>query len=275
MAHAELPSDASQFVKAARHQLRFYRKTWRFLGLLGFVSLIGVASTVLSIYFHDSGGSAAASLAGIGGAITTFGVIICAFVGGDALAMDFGGGTGYFMLVLPVRRSVLLLGRYVAALAAAIVLMMVLYLFGLITASWFFGLAAIPWGAFAESIGLMALFAAAALSTAFLFSSFFRSPAISMVTTILVMFLGFEILDGALSVTGVEPWFSLLYAGSAIALPFQGAPHKTVIQGMGQRVPTITQWNPYIWEGAVIMLGYFVVALVLSAIIYHFKESKG
>ncbi len=270
-----LPTDAAHWVMAARRQLRFYLKTWRFLGLLGFVLLVGVAGTALTVYFHDTGGSPTANLSGISSGLPILGIIICAFMGGDAIAMDFGSGTGYFLLVLPVRRSVLLLGRYAAAAVASIALIGVLYAFGVITTVWFFGIGAMPWFDFFSSLGLAALFALAAVSTAFLFSSFFRSPSVSMVVTILVLFLGFLILDGALSVTSVEPWFSLLYAAGAISLPFGPLPHLTVLHGMGRAMITTHSWNPRLWEGAAIMTGYFVVGLVLSVILYHFKESKG
>jgi ABC-type transport system involved in multi-copper enzyme maturation permease subunit len=187
--------------------------------------------------------------------------------------MDFGSGTGYFMLVLPVRRTVLLLGRYAAAFLAAFALLLVFYTVSLFGAGWFYGLGAIPWVEVVESVGLAALFALAVLATAFLFSAFFRSPAISMVVTILVLFLAFDIIDGVLAITSVEPWFSLLYAGEAPALVFESQPHLTIsppISGV-----TIHSWNPYVWEGAVIMLGYFVIALVLSVVLYHYKELKG
>jgi ABC-type transport system involved in multi-copper enzyme maturation permease subunit len=272
---SQLPSSWAQWLTAVRRQLRFYRKTWRFVGLLGFVLLIGVVGTVLSIAYNDSGTGAGDYFSGIAGNLPTFGIIVCAFIGGDAIAMDFGSGTGYFTLVLPVRRIVLLLGRYAAAFLASFALLLVFYAFGLFGDAWFYGVAAIPWLAVAESIGLTGLFALATLSTAFFFSSFFRSPAVSMVVTILVLFLGFVILDGALSVTTVEPWFSLLYAGGAIALPFEGQPHESVLNTMGSRGLSLHTWNPYLWEGALIMLAYFVAFLVISCLLYQYKESKG
>ncbi len=275
MGQSVLPSDYAQWMIAARRQLRFYLRTWRFIGLLIFVLIIGVAGTALSIAYHDSGTSAANNFAGLTTGLSTLGIIICAFMGGDAIAMDFGSGTGYYLLVLPVRRRVLLLGRYAAAFLASFALILVLYAFGLFSTVWFYGIGRVPWFALGSSIGLAALFALAVISTAFLFSAFFRSPAVSMVVTILVLFLGFEILDGALSVTSVEPWFSLLYAGGALSLPFQPLPHKTVITGMGARMLTLTTWNPHLWEGAAIMIVYFVVGLVLSLVLYDYKESKG
>jgi len=270
-----LPASDAQWLTAVRRQLRFYRKTWRFVGLLIFVLIISVAGTAISIAYDSAGSSAGDYLYSLTSSVPVFGIIVCAFIGGDAIAMDFGSGTGYFMLVLPVRRIVLLLGRYAAAFLASLALLLVFYAFGLFGDVWFYGIAAVPWAAFVGSIGLAALFALATLSTAFFLSAFFRSPAISMVVTILVLFLGFDILDGVLAVTAVEPWFSLLYAGSAVALPFEGQAHETVTHLPGRRGLTIHTWFPYVWEGTAIMVAYFVAFLVISAVLYQYKESKG
>lgn len=275
MDFTDLPSDTAQWVMAVRRQLRFYLKTWRFVGLLLFVLVVDVAITSLNIAYHSSGVSASDYLYSAIGAMPTFGVIVGAFIGGDALAMDFGSGTGYFMLVLPVRRIVLLLGRYAAAFLAAFALILVYFVISLFGAAWFYGLLGIPWLEVAESLGIAALFALAVLAAAFLFSSFFRSPAVSMVVTILVLFLAFDIVDGILSVTTVEPWFSLIYAGQAMALVFESQPHLTITHGPGRLHLTFRTWTPYVWEGEAIILAYLLICLVISAVMYQYKESKG
>ncbi len=273
---AHLPSDVSQWWAATRYQLRFYLRTWRFLGLLLFFVIVGGAATGVEIYLHDSAGTAAAFLSSGLGSLSIFGIIIAAFIGGDAIAMDFGGGTGYYMLVLPVRRASILLGRYAAAFVTGLTLVAVYYLITLVGAVYFYG-GALPWLNLAESFLLAVLYGAAVLSTAFFFSALFRSPALSIVITILLLFLGFLIIDGVVgSSLGYEPWFSILYAGGAIGLVLVGAPHYTVTTThFGMRTLTTYTWNPYVWEGAVIMLAYFLVFLLLSGIIYQFKESKG
>jgi ABC-2 type transport system permease protein len=272
MESARLPSDQVQFVTAIRRQFRFYRRTLRFYGLLGFVLLVSVAFLTVTIAQNNDGGTAPAYLASLLGAVPIFGIIICAFIGGDAISMDFGSGTGYFMLVLPVRRSVLLLGRYVAAFAASFSLLLVVYALALIGTGYFYGVGGVPWADLAQSLGLAALFVAAVVATAFFFSSFFRSPAMSMIATILILFLGFDIAGSIVTVAGVEPWFSILYAGDVITTVLVPAPHEMVTK-VGRF--TITSFSPYIWEGATIMAVYLVGFLIVSLAIYHRKESKG
>ena len=270
-----LPSDGAQWLSAVRRQLRYYLRTWRFVGLLIFVLVVTVAGTSLSIAYHSSGKSASDYLFGEFSSFATLGIIIGAFIGGDAIAVDFGTGSGYFMLVLPVRRLVLLLGRFTAAALVSFALIFVFYAVGVTGAVWFYGFAGVPWVAFGESLGIAALFLLATVATAFLFSSFFRSPAVSMVVTILVLFLAFAFIDGILTITSLEPWFSLSYAGQAIALVFQGQPHLTVHTDPAAPQLQLHTLYPYFWEWFAIMVVYLVVALVLSAIIYQYRELKG
>jgi len=273
-----VPSDLAQWWTAFLRQWKFYLRTSRFLGLLLFVLIVAVAFTGVTLYLHDSGSSGADYLYGAAGELGVFGIIIGAFIGGDAIAMDFGSGTGYFMLVLPVKRIVVLLGRYAAAFVTTLVLIVVYLVVPLLAGIYFWGITGIPWLSLGESFLLAALYGLAVLSTAFFFSALFRSPAVSMVATILILFLGFDIVDGVVGTfLGYEPWFSLLYAGSVVGLPLVAQAHHTVSHTPvgGGRTLTTHIWYPYIWEGTLILLVYFTVFLVLSAVIYQYKESKG
>src|SRR5208282_4780291 len=106
-----------------------------------------------------------------------------AFFGGDALSVDFSTGAGYYMLVLPIRRPVLLAGRYAAASLVTLAIVGVYYLFGAAGAVYFFGAPNVPWGLLLESLGVAVLFSLAALSVAFCVSAFVRSPAAGILIT--------------------------------------------------------------------------------------------
>jgi ABC-2 type transport system permease protein len=272
MAGVGLPSDRTQLITSVRRQFQFYLRTYRFLGLLAFVVIVVGAFLLVTIARNNPQANAGAYLANLLGPLPLFGIIVCAFIGGDAIAMDFGSGTGYFMLVLPVRRIVLLLGRYIAAFVTSLLLVLVVYALVLMGDGYFYGVAGIPWSLVAQSLGLALLYVAAVIATAFFFSSFFRSPAISIVVTILILFLGLDIASGILTVAGVEPWFSILYAGDVITTVIVPVAHQATIHA-GRF--SITTWSPYIWEGIAIMLCYLFVFLPLSIVIYQFKESKG
>ena len=267
--------DFPQLVTSFRRQLQFYLRTWRFVGLLLFVGIVSIVVFAVQLYFGASriteGSDAAQYLSGYLSNIGTTVILVAAFLGGDAIAMDFGGATGYFMLVQPVRRVVLLLGRFAAAVVAAAVIGLTYVVIALLATSYFFGAGSIPWAGVAVALGLLVLFLLGAVAVAFFFSSFFKSPAISIILTVLILWLGFSIVTGVLEVAGIEPWFSLLYAGDGVALALLPSyPHAQVSRdGFGG------SFEPYLWESAVISVAYLVVFLFLSVVLYNLKESKG
>lgn len=273
-------SSAAQWWIAFRYQLAFYLRTYRFLGLLIFVVLIGIAVFALQVHAGGAGvsGPTAANRAGQYlanslGEMATVLIVVGAFLGGDAIATDFGTGAGYFVLVQPIKRPTILAGRYAAAVVATAAIAVVYYLLVLLPAVYFFGVAPLPGAPLLASLGLALLMALAVVAVAFLFSSFFRSPAVAMVVTVLLLFLAFSIVDGVVEVAGFEPWFSLAYAGGAITAVLD--PNFQHAMSLGVASSSFTFYTAYPWEGALIMFGYLVVGLTLGLVLYLRKESKG
>ncbi|EQD53139.1 permease component of an ABC-transporter, partial [mine drainage metagenome] len=185
------------------------------------------------------------------------------FLGGDALAVDLGGGPGYLMLALPVRRRTLFAGRFAAAAVTGAVIGLVYFAFGAGTVQYFY--ATIP-AAILLSIGLAFLFLLAVLAVAFFFSSFFRNPTVSIVASLLILIIGFPVVTSAGVLTGVEPWFSLDYGSQAItSVLATNFAHETISHmGLGARRGQLTVYSfaPYPWEGATIMAVYLGIFLV-------------
>ena len=269
---APVLGDLAQFRTAYESQFRFYLRTYRFLVLFGLTAALMVTGLAFELYYGSGATTAAGYLSNLFGPLSTLLIIIAAFLGGDAIAMDFGGANGYYVLVLPVRRRVLLVGRFLAALSATMIIFAVYIGFSLAGAIYFFGADALP-PALGSSLGLGVLFVVAAVAGAFLFSSLFRSPAISMIATVLILFLGLDIVQGVLIVTGVEPWFSLLYAGQGISAVLDpNFAHTMSITA--DRLHLVT-WSPYGSEAAAIMAAYALIGLVASWLIYERKEVVG
>ncbi len=273
-------SSFAQWRILTAHQLGHYFRTQRFLGLLAFVTLI----SALTLAFELDAGTAAVQAAQLNRSseylsnfldyVGLWIILAAAFFGGDALSTDFSTGTGYYMLVLPVRRPVLLAGRYAAAVVVTLAVVAVYYTFGIAGAAYFFGGGSLPYAALAISFGLAALFALAALSVAFCFSAVVRSPAAGVIVTLLTLYVGFTTLQGVLELAGIEPWFSLTYGGGAMAavLDTDFLHYQAIPIGEDQ---FYTLWSAWVGEGAEIMLGYIAVFLPLSAYLYQRKESKG
>lgn len=277
---AETVSDGNQLRTVVLFQLRSFVRTRRFLGVLAFVVLISVA--LLGINLAKGAGSVTASYSASGDFLSGFltyaadAIIITgAFLGGDALAVDLSGGPGYLMLVQPVRRHILLLGRYAAAFVSGLTMIVIYYFVAVIAVQYLYG--TIPLG-LATSFAMALLFLLAVLAVAFFFSSFFRSPTVSIIASLLLLILGLPILAAAGDLTATEPWFSLSYGSGVItnvlSSSFQHESTSSVTGAKGVHV-TVTTWSPFLWEGIAVMVGYLVIFLVLSFVIYQYREVKG
>ena len=275
-----LVSDLGDWWIVTLHQLRHYFRTNRFLGLLGFVFVVsavtltfeisvGVATERLTQLYHSS-----EYVCNFLGYAPLWIILAAAFFGGDALSVDFSTGAGYYMLVLPIRRSVLLVGRYAAAALVTFAIVGVYYAFAIAGGAYFFSLASLPWAEIGQSLGVAVLFTLATLSVAFCISAFIRTPAAGVLITILALYVGFNALGDAAQLTNVEPWFSLNYAGGAIfsVLDTDFIHRQLVPIGEGQYNII---WTATVQEGLEVMAGYLAAFLPLSAFLYYRKESTG
>lgn len=268
--------DASQFWTVFRHQTLFYLRTYRFLGLLAVTValsavLLAVELALGAASVQAGSSSASAFLRGFLGE-TGFEVgLVAAFFGGDAIARDFGSPTGYYTLVLPVRRTVLLLGRYAAASLVSFGVLLAYYAIAAAGAWYFYG--AIPI-AFAASLGLLALGILATVALAFFFSALFRNPTVSIVVTVLLLWIALPSISSSVGeFAGIEPWLSLSYGGGVVTLVFaETYVHESVVT-IGPL--TLYVFQPYIWEGIAIMVGYLVVFLGIATVLFQRKEVRG
>jgi ABC-type transport system involved in multi-copper enzyme maturation permease subunit len=125
--------------------------------------------------------------------------------------------------------------------------------------------------------GLSVLLVGSLVSFVVLFSSLFKTPNTSVVVVTMVVWFVMPIITGILEFVGVEPWFLIYYAGGTITAltELTYPPHSVTISapGGGQTI-SITTFTPYVWEAALIMVGYLVASLVLAWVVYSRKELK-
>ncbi len=275
-----LPSAFSQWVIVSRSQIRHYVRTNRFFGLVAFVGVVSVLWLVLLVA-SGRGIVELTFLNSVSEFTTDYAqtlplwiILAAACFGGDALSVDFHSGTGYYTLVLPVNRSVLLAGRYASALYVTLGIVVFYDLFGILGATYAFGPGSLPWGPLGLSFALSVLFAFAAVSVAFCFSALFRTPATGVLVTVLVLFVALNTLQGVAEMAGLEPWWSLYYAGGSIAnvLDWQFVAQQSIPVGGGQ---FLQSWNATAQEGAGIMAAYLAIFFTLTVLLYQRKESRG
>jgi ABC-type transport system involved in multi-copper enzyme maturation permease subunit len=215
------------------------------------------------------GTSAAGYVAGLLGFVSFLAIVIAAFFGGDAISTDFGTKTGYFMLAMPVRRSVLLSGRYAAALATSIIALLVFYGFALYGGIAFYSFGSVPWGYLGLSFALSVLLVAGVLSFAFCLSATSKSPAIGLVVTIVVLLVAFSIVDGVVGRLAGQDYlfFSILYAANVISQVVVSGFNTFVVGGV------LGGGTPALWEGIAIMASYAVLFFGLAHVLYSREET--
>ncbi|MGC8533426.1 MAG: ABC transporter permease [Candidatus Parvarchaeum sp.] len=278
--HSKDISRMSEIAISFKYTLKSYLRTKRFLALSVLVALISIA--VFAIEAHVGVSAIDAEYSNASNYLYSFMqniafivVIVAAFFGGNAISTDFASNYSYYILVQPVRRSSILVGRYLAALLASFSIILIYYFFAAISSFYFFS--ALP-TVFASSVGLVALFVLSILSFAFFLSSLFNNPQTSTVAVVILLIVVLPITSSVLqSFLSVEPWFLVNYGGQVVYNVFS----THFVHFSQLKIPTksgeftITQYQPYTSEGIEIMLCYIVIFFIASIFMYKYKEVKG
>ena len=165
-------------------------------------------------------------------------------------------------------------GKFLASSLASLIVVLSYWLIAIVDIFYYYS--SIP-DAVWYSLLLSLLFLISLLSLTYLFSSLFKNGAIAITIVAIIYFFVFNIVNSISMLSGVEPWFSITYGASIITLVFKGNyigdyTHKQVLH-VGRHM-SFTTYAPYIWEGILIMVLYFVISAILASIIFHYKEMK-
>jgi ABC-2 type transport system permease protein len=200
-------------------------------------------------------------------------ILSTAFFGGDAISSEFQNRTGYFLVPNPIRRSVIYVGKWIAALIASTIILLVYAAVAIANSLYYFG-ATLP-NEFLLSMLFAWVYLVAALVFTFAFSSLFKSSSISVLMSVIMLLFVFNVIDTvASSFAGIEPWFSITYGAgivqSILSVPY---PQQVVTTSFGPRGGfSITTYTAPVWEGLVILGVYFVVMAVVGLWLFERKE---
>lgn len=256
-----------------------YFRARRFYVMLAIILLISGLLTGLVAYYRPAsfvGGTGLAGALGFYGAgwgsFANFVIILsAAFFGGDAISGEFQNRTGYFLVPNPIRRSVIYVGKYLAALVASSIILGVFATIMIANGLYYFP-GSIP-NEFLQSLAFSWIYLISVLSLAFAFSALFKSSSISILMSVILLLFVFNVIDTVSSaVAGIEPWFSITYGAGIVSNVLQDPfpPHQTT-EHVGPRF-TLTTWNATVPEGLVILLIYFFVMAVVGLWLFQRKE---
>ncbi|MBA7614050.1 hypothetical protein ES703_21311 [subsurface metagenome] len=199
-----------------------------------------------------------AALLSIGPSLATIGAI---FFAGDAIAGEFENKTGFILFTNPVKRSTLVIGKYLACYAAVALLIILGYVIVTISLLAIYGTVPIET---LSSFGLCLLYAGSVLSVTFFFSSISKGAMGATVITLVFIMVISGIIDGVLMMTGQPHWFMLSTNGDTIATVYGG--YEAFMGGMGGGggMMPFSMETPDIGLSVISMVGYLVLGFLAS-----------
>lgn len=255
-----------------RENIRFYLRTKRFQVILPLYAVLSAVIPILMIQGtipkpSDVYSFTQQTLGGIADDI----LLICSLLAGDAISRDFSR-EGYFTLTQPVRRSAIMLARFLSAFVAAVIVLAVSVVIGIGFSEYMYStvVSTLP-----EIVIAAVLFAASLTAFVMMFSSLFKNAALSIVISILVVIVAMPIVQTITQfLSHVEPWFLVTYAAGVISnLAQKNYPPHVVTQQLGAG-RTFFVYTPTLVEGVLIMLGYLVISGFITWAVYTRRELK-
>jgi ABC-2 type transport system permease protein len=284
-----VPGSMAQVGIMTRYTLLDYFRSRRFAILFVLVLLISALLTIVFAWKRPS--SALVNPLAFystwwGTSATLLTALAGVFFGGDAISSEFQNRTGYFVVPNPIRRSSLYVGKFVAALIAASIVLVIFAAITVVNGLYYFGLS-VP-GAFWESAFFDWIYLLAALGFTFFLSSAFKSGSYAILVSAVFLLFGFSLIETIIEdIAGIEPWYILSYGSEIVgnvlklwcpSMKYPGSyceypPHMTTTTTtFGNQVTTAISYNAGIAEGLVILVAYLAVTGVLGLLLFERKE---
>ena len=269
---AVLPSDIAQIGVVFKYDILKYLRSRRLLGIIAIEVLVLLLITALPPLLGNSYPSNSDEFMQRYAGFTVLLVVIGATLfAGDAIVSEFQGRTGYLLFPKPVRRSVLLAGKFIASTAAIFAVIILYYVIALILD---LGIT----GGFstlgAESLLLALIYSVAALAVGYLISSVMKGSTGALILTFALFLFIFNIVDSVLSAGGVKPWFMLSFAGGIISdITISPYPVDVISPGGGVRGALLGNvYAPDIGLSIAVMVVYAAIALILCYWLFNRRE---
>jgi len=186
-------------------------------------------------------------------------LISAAFFGGDAISSELDKRTFLVSYVAPQRRTSMFAGKFLAAFLATALVTTLYYGITLAEMESAYGWGDVP-AAFSTSFAVALLYALAALSVAFTYSSVMRSTITSNMLSFFTLLLILPIVQTVLSIAGVDPWFIPTFYSSLITSVFGGSSGFAGPGGGGT-----ASFTPDFHVGLSVISGWTAALVVFSA----------
>lgn len=268
------PSDFAQFLFVVRYESLKYLRSKRLLAILIILALIIVLILAIPPAMGHEYPKDALDFAGMFIGFASILVILCfTFFGADSIVSEFQHKTGYLLFPNPLKRMVILLGKFTASFLASLLVIIIYY--GAMIAS--IGLVnnSVP-----KEVGLSFLFCMmyllSGLSLAYLISSLMKGTTGANVLVFFLFFLILPIIESVFTFAGVKPSLSITFASGIIYYILLVPYPKDVVEEMsfGGDTMEVHQFYPEIALSTLVMFFYLMIAFMLTYFIFEKKEMK-
>jgi len=189
------------------------------------------------------------------------------------ICSEFSTKTGF--IVFPkINKFKLIIGKYLGNLVLAVIIISAYYIFlGLLGFYYYGGSINVR---FYYSYFIAILYMITLSSFVTLFSSFMKSVNMTIISTILILLIGFNIADSIVLLIGgadFEPLYSLAYMGilvtSILSNPFPDPRYFEITMGNF----TLGRWlTPSIEMGVTLMVVYIIAYFVIAALLFKRRQ---
>lgn len=266
---AVAPSDVAQIGIVAKYDVLKYLRSRRLLGMIAIVALVILLVTALPPLLGESySDDADAFMSTYAGFVAILVIVGATLFAGDAIVSEFQNRTGYLLFPKPVKRWVLLAGKFLASMGAMFLVLLVYYAIVL-------ALGLVITGGFSvlgvESLLLAMLYSVAALSVGYLISSIMKGTTGAQVLTFALFLFIFSMVTQLLTMSDVKPWFIVTFASGVIGDITQ-EPYPVDRSSSGEGPFAVSSFVPDVGVSMAVMAAYALVSLMLTY--YFFKRRE-
>ncbi len=256
-----LPSDIEQTRIVAKYDVLKYLRSNRLMGVIAIEALVLVLITVIPILLGKSLPSNKDDFVAVYVNFSSFLVVIGATLfAGDAIVSEFQGRTGFLLFPNPVRRSSILVGKFISAVEAMLLIIGIYYAVALILGVGFTGGFSML-GLY--SMLLAMLYAVAAVSLGFLISSLIKGSTGAIVLTFFMLLLILPVVSAMVTLGGGDPSFVLTYAANIVS-NIMISPYPAT-KASGTAITSVP-------VGIVVMIAYSVICMLATYFVFKRRE---
>lgn len=231
--------------------------------------IVAALAVLIPLLFYISPPDTASQFAATSlGFINILIAVAGAMFAGDAVSGEFEKKIALLSFPTPQSRLSIFAGKYVAALIATFMTVVLFYLTMLAQMSQLYGIGKVPvelW----QSLGIALIYATSAVSIVFLYSSIFKQSILATILGFVSLMMILPIVSMVFSRVGIEPWFIVTYSAELIS---NVVGQVTTRLRPGADLGLTAVYEPTLGTGIVVMSVYTVIGFVSGMIVANRKS---